>query len=92
MSARPTIRTTTARTNRAPEPTVHTVVRSVDLEVRMSINKIPPVIDSVIADALQQYIASAPQHLFDEHGEFTYTIHIKHHADHLIRQYHPTPF
>jgi hypothetical protein len=91
MSARPTIRTT-ARTNRAPEPTDHSVVRSVDFEVRMSITNIHHVMDDVLADALQQYIASAPDHLFDGHGEVTYTIHIKHHADHLIRQYNPTPF
>lgn len=77
---------------RAPAPTDHSVVRSVDIEVRMSITNIPHLFDDLFADALQQYIASAPPKLCGEHGEFDYTIHIKHKADHLIRQYHPHPF
>ena len=73
----------------------HSVVRSVEINLRIKLTGIPNITDEAIHHRIKDLADNASAYITG-HGpldcDVDYTLNIKHLADHVVRSYAPTPF
>lgn len=74
----------------------HNIVRSVEINLRVTVTNLPDMPDSVLTARLREMADNLDVIITDPtpagEMEISYTLQIKHLQDHLIRSFHPTPF
>lgn len=76
-------------------PVTHNVMRSVDINLRLTVTNIPRYNDGDLTGVINAWVQGISSTLgspADSSNELSYTLTIKHLADHLYRCQTPTPF